>query len=156
MMKYSEAFERDYEFYYKWRYKFNFCGTHPNEMRYKPIFYQKGRSAKEVFYSIDSKGKNIPCNEPELLKELLLCKASVNFNIKLWAESRADGTLPLIEFSQTKVKELYPKIDLKEEECYLMEYKKEKVVWYKDMETYYNFPKWVIEAVENQKFKYYK
>lgn len=30
--------------------------------------------------------ENVPCREPELLSELLMCKASVNFHIKMWAD----------------------------------------------------------------------
>lgn len=62
---------------------FNFCGI---PSKYQAISDKNGKSAKEVFYNIDSRGKNIPCFEPELLNQLLLCKGSINFNIKLWAD----------------------------------------------------------------------
>ena len=93
-MKYSENFERDYNVYVNNAENFKFCGT------LKPKFeaIPKGiKSAKEVFYTIDSRGINIPTAEPELLNDLLLCKASLNFHIKMWAEGRADATLPYWE-----------------------------------------------------------
>ena len=96
--KYSSNFERDYSFYLLNKDIFNFCGT--LIPKHSAISNENGKTAKEVFYSIDSQGKNIPCKEPELLNELLLCKGGVNFQIKLWAEGRADGTLPGIEFEE--------------------------------------------------------
>ena len=96
--KYSSNFERDYSFYLLNKDIFNFCGTLIPKQ--SAISDENGKTAKEVFYSIDSQGKNIPCKEPELLNELLLCKGGVNFQIKLWAEGRADGTLPSIEFEE--------------------------------------------------------
>lgn len=137
-MKYSKENERDYNFYFNNRSHFIFAGTF--EPKHKAIFSETGVDAKQAFFSIDNNGKNIPTREPELLNELLLCKASVNFNIKMWAESRADGTLPLILFSKRKVRELYNNDD----DCGM------------DIETEFNLPSWVIEAVENQKGKYYE
>ena len=99
-MKYSKSFERDYNFYYNNRNVFNFCGGQTN---YQAVPDEKGFSAKECLFSIDSNGRNIPCFEPELLNELLLCKASVNFNIKLWADGVKRGTLlsmDLLEIQQ--------------------------------------------------------
>ena len=92
-MKYSKNFERDYNFYLKNRNVFNFCG---GQTKYQAIPDEKGYSAKECLLSIDSTGKNIPCCEPELLNKLLLCKASVNFNIKLWADGiKRETFLPM-------------------------------------------------------------
>ena len=64
-----------------------------------------------------------PTKEPELLNQILLCKASVNFNIKMWAEDRGKGCLGKLEF-QNIIKE-------------------------------YELLPWMVEAVENQKLKYY-
>lgn len=97
-MKYSKKFERDYDFYLRNKNNFDFCGTFIP--KFQVIYEETGKSAKEVFYSIDSEGKNTPCCEPELLTELLLCKGGVNFQIKLWSEGRGDGTLPGIEFKE--------------------------------------------------------
>lgn len=59
-----------------------------------------GKNAKICFYQLDSEGKCKPCAEPELLVEILTCKASVNLHIKLWAQSRAEYTLSKIELQQ--------------------------------------------------------
>jgi len=96
--KYSPNFERDFKFYFDNMDKFTFCGTlNPN---FEAIENTNGKTAKEVFYLIDSTGKNYPTSEPELLNKLLLCKASVNFHIKMWAEGRVDCTLSYIELSE--------------------------------------------------------
>jgi len=119
-MKYSEAFERDWNWYYKWKDVFTFSGK---PLKFIAIEDKNGVSAKEAFYKIDSNGKNIPTKEPELLNQILLCKASVNFNIKMWAEDRGKGCLGKLEF-QNIIKE-------------------------------YELLPWMVEAVENQKLKYY-
>lgn len=139
-MKYSKSNNRDFEFYFRNRKIFNFCGT--AEPSFVPIYDKSGVDGKAAFFSIENKGINIPTKHPNILATLLLSKASVNFNIKMWAQGRADGTLPLIEFSQRKVMEVYPHFEI--------EYDKN------DMENNMGLPKWVIEAVENQKYKYYR
>jgi hypothetical protein len=144
-MNYSENFNRDYEFYLKNIDNFKFCGTHTP--KFKAVFDEKGNSAKEVFYNIDTYGKNIPTNEPELLDDLLLCKASVNFQIKQWAEARAEGTLSLSEFCGTG-------------ETPVLEWKivnNEAVpIYHTSIVAQYNLPDWVVKAVESQKAKFYK
>ncbi len=143
MKKYSENFERDYKFYFDNIEHFNFCGT--SIPKFKAITDENGKSAKEVFYSIDSEGKNIPTSEPDLLDKLLMCKASVNFHIKQWAEGRAEGTLPFCEFAgdgetlEWEVKDGEP-----------------IAVYKKSMAIVYGFPDWVITSVENQKTKIHK
>jgi len=94
-VKYSKANERDFKFYFKNRQVFDFCGT--LNATHQPIFDINGVDGKEAFFSIENNGKNKPTKHPNLLRALLLSKASVNFNIKMWAEGRADGTLPKIE-----------------------------------------------------------
>jgi hypothetical protein len=91
-MKYSPRFERDYEFYFKNINRFNFAGI-DIEKKYSIKQCSSGKSAKECFYILDSTGKIEDCSELELLYELLRCKASVNLHIKMYAESRAEGTL---------------------------------------------------------------
>lgn len=125
-MKYSENFERDYNWYLNNKEVFNFDGT-------KDYFNKKGEnlvchsesgfSAKECFYAYDTNGKVLPCKEPKLLYSILKCKGSINFNIKQWAEDRAKGYLGSVEFD---------------------EYCKEL-----------NLLPWMKDAVENQKVKYY-
>lgn len=53
-------------------------------------------SALEAFYLIESKGfpKRLTTTDPDKLLKLLRTKAAINMQIKLWAEGRADGTLP--------------------------------------------------------------
>jgi hypothetical protein len=82
-MKYSKEFERDYNFYLSNIDNFTVCGT---KLKYEAIPDENGKTAKETFFYIDSSGKNLPCREPDLLNQLLLCKASVNFMIKQWAD----------------------------------------------------------------------
>lgn len=146
-MKYSNNFERDYKFYLDNIKNFNFCGT--LNVKFKAIPNKNGKTAKEVFYLIDSTGKNHPTCEPKLLNQLLLCKASVNFNIKQWAEGRADGTLPFHEFAG---------------DGETLEWKVRKrngvktaiPIYKKSMAEVYGFPDWVIKAVEKQKATLYE
>lgn len=93
-MKYSKNFERDYNCYLNNKKEFVFYGTGYPKFKAHP----DGKlSAKEVFYMIDSRGINVPTSEPELLNEILSCKASINFHIKMWSEGRADATMPYFE-----------------------------------------------------------
>lgn len=134
--KYSDNFERDYKFYFENIKHFHFCGT--LTPKFEAIADDKGKTAKEVFYLIDSTGKNHPTCEPKLLNELLTCKASVNFHIKQWAEGRADGTLPFCEFAGNGE---------------TLEWENGNPVYHKCMAIRYGFPEWVIKAVEMQKIK---
>lgn len=100
-MKYNEAFERDFNWYLKVRHKFNFDGASDYfNKKGKPIIvYDKnGVSGKEAFYRWDSNGQIVPTKHPNLLKCLLKTKGSVNLHIKMYAEDRAKGLFPLIEF----------------------------------------------------------
>lgn len=138
-MKYSKNFDRDYNWYFKYREEFNFCGS--IEPKFKAIEDINGVGAKEALFSIDTHGKNIPTKEPLLLNELLLCKAGINFQIKQWAEGRAEGLLPLVEFSQ---KEAHLKYGIPIDNNVL------------DIQHEYELLDWMIVAVENQKGKFYK
>jgi hypothetical protein len=84
-MKYSPQFERDYEFYLRNANKFNFAP-------YQPFIEasESGDDAKYCFWKLDSTGKLLPCNEPELLRSLLICKKSLGFHLKMWAEGFED------------------------------------------------------------------
>lgn len=141
-MKYSKANERDFKFYLTNRKVFSFCGTGRDSITNTPIFDKRGVSGKHAFFSIENNGKNIPTKHPNLLSSLLLAKASVNFNIRMWAEGRADGTLPLIEFSQKTASIKYPHLSIE--------------IDGKDIETELNLPQWIVTAVENQKGRFYK
>ncbi len=102
-MKYSKNFERDYNWYLSLSDVFSFDGN-------KEYFSKKGvnlvqfdangKTAKESFYIYDSKGIVIPTSEPEKLKRLLKTKGSINLHIKMYAEDRAKGYLPKVEFDK--------------------------------------------------------
>lgn len=79
-MKYSRAFERDYAFYHQNVDSFDFAG----KIVPMPLADKRGLSAKRCFFMFDSTGELLPCREPELLRRLFVCKASVNLNIRLW------------------------------------------------------------------------
>jgi hypothetical protein len=117
---FSPQFERDYTFYLSNKDEFTFAGTDtkkdygiqfPGEpepiekdedgkdvtVKFPIPYSPTGKSAKVCFYQLDSEGKCKPCSEPQLLVEILRCKASVNLNIKTWAQSRAEFTLSKFE-----------------------------------------------------------
>ncbi len=162
MKKYSPNFERDYQFYLKNLDNFTFCGT--LLPKHVAIHNTKGVSAKEAFYQIESNGKNAPTFEPNLLNKLLLCKASVNFQIKQWAEGRADGTLPYSEFNgDGNTLEWITKIVKHKYFWWLPNFikkffgiqdKEEPIAIYSEsIVKRYSLPSWVILAVEKQKNK---
>ena len=125
-MKYSKKFEDDYKFYLRVKDVFNFDGSdcYINKKGIDIIQHDvKGKTAKECFYLYDSNGIIAKTSEPFELRELLKTKGSVNLHIKMYAQDRAKGYLPKIEFNK-----ICKELDL---------------------------PIWFIEAVENQKFKYY-
>ena len=97
-MKYSNNFERDYNWYLKYKDVFNFSGSLIN----KDLVIEniQGISAKDSFYIRDSTGIIKATKEPLLLTEIYKCKESINFHIKQWAEGRAEGTLPLVDFNK--------------------------------------------------------
>lgn len=147
MKKYSTRFEESYAFYLSAIGRFTFSGTASWEKSFVAEHSESGVSAKEAFFRIDSTGRNTPTSEPKLLNNLLQCKASVNFQIKQWAEGRAEGSLPLCEFSQrlagTEIKD-----------GFLMEWKDQEPVYAHDIETHFRLPGWVMDAVEAQKLKH--
>lgn len=95
-IKYSVNFNRDYEYYLKYKDVFNFDGSLGTED--KVIYSAEGSTAKECFWKFDSTGKIIPTKEPDLLYQIFKCKGSINFNIKMWAEARGKGELGRLEF----------------------------------------------------------
>lgn len=166
-MRYSKNFERDYTFYLKSIDIFNFCGT--LDPKYTAIQKDNAPTAKEIFYKVESDGRSIgylksgiksklfvDCKEASLFNSLQLCKSGVNFQIKQWAESRAEGTLPLGEFSKKEYATIYPKTKLNDNELMTLEWVNDLAIYHKDIETQYGLPEWVVKAVENQKHKFYK
>ena len=102
-MKYSKKFEKDYQWYLSVSHAFNFDGKEHyttkkgvNLIRYD----ENGKTAKECFYLYDSQGIIETTKEPDKLKTLYKTKGSVNLHIKMYAEDRAQGLLPKIEFEK--------------------------------------------------------
>ena len=106
-MKYSKKFEQDYNWYLSVSELFNFdgCDCYINKKGKDVIQYDSdGLTAKECFYLYDSRGETRKTKEPKELHLLLKTKGSVNLHIKMYAEDRAKGRLPKIEF-ESMVKE---------------------------------------------------
>jgi hypothetical protein len=111
---FSPQFERDYTFYLSNKGNFTFAGSNtkkdygiqfPGEPEqpdnpFRILYSPNGKSAKECFHQLDSTGKCKSCAEPQLLAEILNCKAAINLQIKIWAQSRAEWTLSKIELQE--------------------------------------------------------
>ena len=98
LLKYSPEFERDFKWYLSMRHEFNFDGSGDyTDKNGNPIvvYDRSGVSAKWAFYKWDSNGKILPTKHPNLLQALLKTKGSTNLHIKMYAEDRATGLLPL-------------------------------------------------------------
>ena len=109
-MKFSKKFESDYNWYLSVAHIFNFdgCDNYYNKKGVRLIQYsEEGLTAKECFYLYDSQGVIKQTREAGLLEIILKTKGSVNLHIKMYAEDRAKGYLPKIEF-EDMVKELDP------------------------------------------------
>lgn len=100
-MKYSENFEKDFLFYIRNRHKFKFDGRseyYDKRGNNLIVHDPNGVDGKKAFYAYDSEGKILPTRHPNLLTTLLRTKGSVNLHIKMFAEDRAHGRYPYIEF----------------------------------------------------------
>lgn len=107
-MRYSDKFERDYHWYLSVSHIFNFDGVNEYlSKRGEPMIQpqESGYGAKRCFYIYDSRGKIMPCRQPEKLRRLFRTKGSVNLHIKMYAEDRARGILtrPEIESFSTEL-----------------------------------------------------
>jgi hypothetical protein len=110
-MKYKPDFERDFKWYLSVRHHFNFDGKseYVNKNGKDVVIYDRnGVSGKEAFYKFDSNGLMLPTKHPNILHTLLKTKGSVNLHIKMYAQSRAEGTLPLLEFRAACIKYKLP------------------------------------------------
>ena len=102
-VKYSKNFDRDYNWYLSVSDIFSFDGTkdYYNKKGIELIQFDKnGKTAKECFYLYDTNGVIKPTCEPDKLKTLLKTKGSINLHIKMYAQDRANCSLPGIEFQQ--------------------------------------------------------
>jgi hypothetical protein len=127
MKKYNQKFLNDIKFYLRVRNIFDFDGKahYHNKKGNNIIQYDKnGVDGIEAFHGFDSCGIIQPTKHPNILHTLLKIKGGVNLHIKMYAESRAEGTLSLTELR-----------------CMCIKHKT---------------PSWFMEAIENQKMKYWK
>ncbi len=93
-MKYSERFNRDYDFYTYNTDKLDFCGSIVDEV---PL---GDKTVKQAFFEFDSQGKLSVCEDPLQLKKLIITKKSVNLHIKMWSEGRLEMTLPRCDWEE--------------------------------------------------------
>lgn len=148
-MKYSKNFERDFSWYLNNKKVFDFDGSflYVNKKGNSLVNFSKdGVSAKEAFYYWDSEGIIKTTKHPNLLKALYKTKGAINFHIKMWAESRAEGSLPKSLFN----------LKGKEEVKRVKEDAKKQFIDYITIEEEFNLLPWMVDAVENQKVNYYK
>ncbi len=96
-MKYKPAFERDYLFYYQNRHRFKFAGCLIPQVPCQ----SDGVDAKKAFWNFDSKGKLLPCREPELFAEIMSCKKSINLHLIMWAEGYQDCLISVSELMES-------------------------------------------------------
>ena len=131
-MRYSKKFKRDWGLYLRIKDDYKFCGSDEPQIKLERFPDDpNGKDAKECFYLMDSQGKYEPCKEKQLLFEILRCKASLNWQIKQWAEAQAlefvdQPSLVTIVMCKNFLDEIQAERD---------------------------FPKWVIDAVERQRNK---
>lgn len=121
-MKFSNRFNKDFNYYLSIRHTFNFdgCNDYFNSKGISIIQpNSKGITGKEAFYLYDSQGVIKPTKHPNILHTLLKVKGSINLHIKMFAEDRAKGYLPKILLDEM------------------------------------NLPEWIVNAIEQQKYKYY-
>lgn len=84
-MTYSKTFERDWNFY-----STKDCDNFRTERDVK--FNSEGKSAKEIFYRMDTHGlKDLTTCQPDLLRKAITAKECVNMQIKMWSEGIAQG-----------------------------------------------------------------
>lgn len=133
------AFLDTLKYFISHRHHFTFSG---NDIDCNIVYSKSGVDFVKAFRMYDEKGvRSIITRHPTALAVVIKTKASLTFQIKQWAESRADGTLPLDLFSKRMAREYY------------------KVPWLTDnidIETELQLPAWVVNAVETQKNKFYK
>ena len=96
-MRYKKGFNDNFKWFIKNRHVFSFSGSAVTPA----TFNIKGVDGKQAFFVKESQGKDIPTKHPRMLESLNNTKASITLQIKQWAEGRADGTLPGIEFANS-------------------------------------------------------
>jgi len=100
MRKYKPNFIRDVKWYLSVRHLFDFDGRTNEYHDSRVVLDSSGVDGVRAFHILDSTGKIKPTKHPNILKALLKTKGSVNLHIKMYAEDRASGLLPKIEFDE--------------------------------------------------------
>lgn len=91
-INFGESFDRDWEFYFTNKEKFNFSGSLPEEFIED---LEEGYTGKECFYVYEAQGIKLSCKELKLLQEIVNCKRSVNLHLKMWSEGFSDMCEPI-------------------------------------------------------------
>lgn len=92
----KESVKKDILWMVKNRHNFTFTGSTGRKI----AFDELGRNGMQCFYVFESTGVLLSTKHPNILESLLKVKASINFQIKEWAQDRASGFLPRIEFNK--------------------------------------------------------
>lgn len=93
-MKYSDNFNRDFNWFIKMRNTFDFGGRIPDKI----IFDINGVDFKKAYHIYDSTGVLKPTKHPTALAKMMLIKGGVNLHAKMYAEDRASGLMGSLEF----------------------------------------------------------
>lgn len=146
MNKYSTQFYDQISYLLKMRNVFNFDGngTYLKKGKLVVRYSKDGMDGISAYFHYDSSGLIFETKHPNILLALIRTKSGLNFQIKEWAQGRADGTLPLYMFSKSKYNELASLYEVGMAN-------KNRIT----IEEEFSLPEWVINAVENQKNKYY-
>lgn len=96
MAKYSDTFNRDFEFYERHIGKLTYIGAP------LPDFVQdrNGADAKKAFLAYDAQGKIIPTCEVEKILGIIAFKKALNFHLKMWAEGYSDMFMGVHEYME--------------------------------------------------------
>ena len=145
MKKYSQRFERDFKWLLKMRHIFHFDGASDYTKNGLPVVVPdiNGVSGKEAFYYWDTNGVAVPTRHPNVFYALLKTKGSINLHIKMYAEDRASGCLPLIEFRAMCMKWKAP-------DWFYFAVENQKHKHYEKMDL----PEWFKAAASRQKERY--
>ena len=79
--KKSRKSKRDFEFYSANSPKFTFCGTEVEDVA------KGAHDTFDAYVYWENTGIVSPCQDPELLRKIMICKKSVNFHIKMWVDA---------------------------------------------------------------------
>ena len=125
-MKYSKRFEEDFELYYRLRYDFTFAPF--DVLKNRPWLEPLGDiDIKQAFFQFDTHGKLFAIANKSELVQTVAAKASLNFHIKQYADSRAKGWM-----GHEELLEIQQHYDLPE--WFVIAVERQRVKYYKDIE----------------------